>query len=98
MSGNVENLRTAFGAANTEVAVIAHGKGLAMLVTANNTHADRMKALADGGVGFVACENTMKKKNVPKDQLLPFVTTVDSGVAEVVRKQEQGWSYIKSGI
>ena len=39
----------------------------------------------------------MKKQNVTKDQLLPFVTTVDSGVAEVVRKQEAGWAYIKGG-
>ncbi len=34
----------------------------------------------------------MKKKDKTKDGLLPFVTTVDSGVAEVVRKQEAGWS------
>jgi intracellular sulfur oxidation DsrE/DsrF family protein len=95
--GNVENLRTAFGAANTEVAVIAHGKGLGMLIAADNKHAERMRKLADSGVAFVACENTMRKKNVAKGQLLPFATTVDSGVAEVVRKQEQGWAYIKSG-
>ena len=95
--GNVENMREAFGPENTEVAVIIHGKGLGMVVAANNEHAERMKKLADGGVGFVACENTMRKKKVGKEQLLPFVTTVDSGVAEVVRKQEQGWSYIKSG-
>ena len=25
------------------------------------------------------------------------VTTVDCGVAEIIRKQEAGWSYIKSG-
>jgi intracellular sulfur oxidation DsrE/DsrF family protein len=28
---------------------------------------------------------------------LPGVGTVDSGVAEVVRLQEAGWSYVKSG-
>ncbi|MGH7937542.1 MAG: hypothetical protein ACRD5Z_25205 [Bryobacteraceae bacterium] len=39
----------------------------------------------------------MKRKGIGKDQLLPIATTVDSGVAEVVRKQEAGWSYIKSG-
>jgi len=95
--GNIENVRTAFGPETTEIAVVAHGKGLGMVVAANNKHSERMKALAEGGVAFVACENTMKKKKVTKDQLLPFATTVDSGVAEVVRKQEQGWSYIKSG-
>ena len=36
-------------------------------------------------------------KNVTEKDLMPFVTTVDSGVAEVVRKQEEGWSYIKGG-
>ncbi len=53
--------------------------------------------LAEQGVVFAACENTMKKKNVSKDQLLLAATTTDSGVAEVVRKEEAGWSYIKSG-
>ena len=96
--GNVENVREAFGPANTEIAVIAHGKGLGVVVAADNMHAERMRKLADGEVAFIACENTMRKKKVTKDQLLPFATTVDSGVAEVVRKQEQGWSYIKSGV
>jgi intracellular sulfur oxidation DsrE/DsrF family protein len=40
----------------------------------------------------------MRRKNVSRGELLPFATTVDSGVAEVVRKQEQGWSYVKSGF
>ena len=56
-----------------------------------------MQAEHEAGVVFAARENTMKKQNVTKDQLMPFVTTVDSGVAEVVRKQEAGWAYIKGG-
>ena len=94
---NVENLRTALGAA-TEIEVVAHSKGLGMLVAKDNGLTDRMKKLADGGVVFAACENTMKKKNVTKDQLVPFAKTTDSGVAEVIRKQEAGWNYIKSGV
>lgn len=94
---NVENLRTALGAA-TEIEVVAHSKGLGMLVAKDNELMDRMKKLADDGVVFAACENTMKKKNVTKDQLVPFAKTTDSGVAEVIRKQEAGSSYIKSGI
>lgn len=94
---NVENLRIALGAA-TEIEVVAHSKGLGMLIAKDNALVDRMKKLADAGVVFAACENTMKKKNVTQEQLLPFATTTDSGVAEVVRKQEAGWSYLKSGI
>lgn len=93
----VENLRKSLGA-GTEIEVVAHSKGLGMLVGKDNSLTDRMKKLSEDGIVFAACENTMKKKNVTKDQLVPFATTTDSGVAEVVRKQEAGWSYIKSGI
>jgi intracellular sulfur oxidation DsrE/DsrF family protein len=95
---NVENLRKAFGPDTTQVEVVGHSKGLGIMLAKNATLADRMKKLADAGVAFAACENSMRKKNVTRADLLPFVTTVDSGVAEVVRKQEAGWSYIKSGI
>ncbi len=39
----------------------------------------------------------MRHRNVQKSDLFDFVVTVDSGVAEVVRKQEAGWSYLKGG-
>ncbi len=94
---NVENLRKSLGD-GTEIEVVAHSKGLGMLLAKDNKLTDRMQKLSEAGVVFAACENTMKKKNVTKDQLVPFATTTDSGVAEVVRKQEAGWSYIKSGI
>lgn len=82
---------------NTEIALVTHGKGLGLVMGGTEARQQQMKKLSDGGVGFVACENTMRRKNVTRDQLMPFALTVDSGVAEVVRKQEQGWSYIKSG-
>lgn len=95
---NVENLRKAFGDEPTQVEVVAHGQGLGMLLPADNAaEQERMKKLADAGVVFAACRNTMKRKNVTEKDLMPIAITVDSGVAEVVRKQEAGWSYLKSG-
>ena len=49
------------------------------------------------GVVFAVCKNTMNKMQITKEQLVPLATTVDSGVGEVVRKQEAGYAYIKSG-
>ena len=93
--GNVENLREALGAGSAQVEVVAHGKGLGDLMKTNTALAERMQKLSDSGVAFVACENTMRKNSVTKEQLFPFVTTVDSGVAQVVRRQAEGWSYVK---
>ncbi len=94
---NVENLQKVFGADQKQIEVVAHGKALGFFLATDTGQQERMKKLAGSGVVFAACQNTMKRKNVTEKDLLPFVTTVDSGVAEVVRKQEAGWSYIKSG-
>lgn len=92
---NVKNLRTALGNENAQIEVVVHGKALALLLGKNKEMADRLADLSREGVVFAACENTMKKQGVTKDQLLPFAITVDAGVAEVVRKQESGWSYVR---
>lgn len=94
---NVDNLQKTFGASEAHIAVVAHAKGLDLLLASNEALRERMRGEHEKGVVFAACENTMRKHSVTKEQLMPFVTTVDSGVAEVVRKQEAGWSYIKGG-
>lgn len=93
---NVENLQKALG--TNAIEVVAHGKGLSMLTAAKSAPVrDRMQRIADAGIVFAACENTMQREGVKREDLVPFATTVDSGVAEVVRKQEDGWSYVRSG-
>jgi intracellular sulfur oxidation DsrE/DsrF family protein len=98
---NVEHLRDSLGRDDTEVEVVAYAKGIGAVLRGGGEKDDlnaRMTALADGGgVAFTACAATMKAKHVTKADLLPFVTTVDSGAAELVRKQEAGWSYLKVG-
>ena len=94
---NIENLQKTFGHNTTEIEVVAHGKGLGLILKTNEAMRERLQSLSNADVRFAACENTMRGMGVSKEDLMPFATTVDSGVAEVVRKQETGWSYIKSG-
>lgn len=93
---NFENLRQALGAA-TQVELVAHGNGLGFLLQTNTAQVPRMKTLADAGVRFAACRNTMRRQHVSAEALLPFVVTVDSGVAEIVRRQDDGWAYLHLG-
>jgi intracellular sulfur oxidation DsrE/DsrF family protein len=93
---NIENSMKALGP-NSEVILIAHGPGLGLLVKTNTATAKRIESLIEKKVVFAACENTLKRKNIYRGDLLPRVITVDSGVAEVVRRQEARWAYIKSG-
>jgi hypothetical protein len=98
---NVENVQKSLGAKTTEIEVVAHGKGVGMLLAKTSTENVELKAKLDqlhaAGVIFAACENTMKREKLDKKDLVELSTTVDSGVSEVIRKQEQGYAYIKSG-
>lgn len=93
---NVENLQKAFGKEHTEIEVVAHGKGLGALSKTNTSSGERITAISNAGVRFAACQNTMRKMHLTKGDLLPVSQPVDSGVAELVRKQEAGWAYLKS--
>ena len=93
-----KNLTKAFAPEKTVVEVVAHGKGLDLLLSQDAALAERMRRNADAGVVFAACANTMKKRGVTKEALVPFAVVVDSGVAEVVRKQEEGFAYLKTGL
>jgi len=99
---NVDNLRRALGARNIEVQIVVYGKALPLLLTRDSNGAsaaltEPLQSLSRSGVRLTACENTMKRMNVGRGRLLPFAQTVDSGVAELVRKQAAGWAYIKAG-
>ena len=66
---------------------------------ANKSHLrEDINQVATKGVVFTACENTMLKHHITKEMLIPISTTVPSGIAEIVLKQESGWSYLKGGL
>ncbi|WP_309717265.1 DsrE family protein [Armatimonas sp.] len=56
---------------------------------------EEAQALARRGVTLVLCENTMRGAKLGKRDLMPFVRTVSSAVGELVRKQTEGWAYLK---
>ncbi|HHD83446.1 MAG TPA: hypothetical protein ENK93_01080 [Campylobacteraceae bacterium] len=46
-------------------------------------------------IKFFACQNTMKKKKVKKEQLSDFVKVTPAGVIKVIDLQREGYAYIK---
>ncbi len=91
-----QNLLAAFGPAQVEIEVVVRGPGLAMLMKSDTEFADKLAALARQGVRFSVCGQTLAASHSTAQELLPFATVVDSGVGELVRRQESGWSYIKA--
>ena len=78
-----------------EVVVVCHGEGIGLLVQDKSQNAEAVAELVKAKVRFEACENTLRDKAIPKESLLPGVTTTPSGAVEVVRKQQEGFGYFK---
>jgi hypothetical protein len=94
MIAHVTNMRAALAKDGIQTEVVFFGPGLNMLLKKNTAYEERLKQLADAGVTLAACQNAMKFLNVKTEDLFPFASQVDSGVAELVRKQKAGWQYI----
>lgn len=95
--GNIRNLQKIWPN-NLQVELVVHGKALDFLVKEKTHLANDIIAMSKEGIVFAACENSMRKHHIEKSQLLTQAITVPSGVGELVLKQEDGWSYLKSGI
>lgn len=91
---NVENILKEVGN-DAEIEVVAHGAGIGLLVKGESKHADAVQLLIEHKVKFVACRNTLRDKSIAEDRLLPGVQVTASGAVEVLRKQQEGFSYFK---
>ena len=95
--GNIGNARRAFEKDGIQIEVVFYGKGITALLKTNTEYAERLKTAATDGVVLGACQNTMRLRKITSQDIFPFATEVDSGVAELIRKQEAGFAYIRAG-
>ncbi|MCE5342451.1 MAG: DsrE family protein [Eubacteriales bacterium] len=94
--GNVQNLMQALDGADMIVEVLANSEAVTLYANSESQPERQiMRQLSEKGVQFMACNNALRKLNIPKDQLPSFVSVVPAGVLELVEKQQQGYAYIK---
>jgi intracellular sulfur oxidation DsrE/DsrF family protein len=92
---NIQNLRDGVGGEPVEIELVAFGPGINML-KADSSVKQRIAEALKSGVKVNACQNTMSNAKLVPADMLPEIGYVPSGVVEVMRKQQQGWSYIRS--
>jgi len=91
---NAENVQEALGKDKVTVEIVAYGPGLNML-KADSKVAGRVNGALDNSVKVVACGTTMKKMKVTKEDLIGGVSVVPGGVIEIMKRQSEGWSYVR---
>lgn len=93
---NLKNLTT--GWPELQIEVVCHGPGIFIIHTEKSEWIDEIQGYMDMGVEFIACENTMKGKQISETEIMPTALRVPMGIAHIILRQEAGWAYIKAGI
>ena len=91
---NANNIQKDLGKDNVELEVVAYGPGINMLKLDSEV-GNRVAEAVDSGVKVMACQNTMRKQKLNKEDMLSSVGFVPSGVVEIMQKQQQSYTYLR---
>lgn len=86
---------------NAQIVAVAHALGVDFLMKGaktakGNEFKDAIEDLDLQGVKFRVCEITLRERGLRREQFLPQVEFVPSGVAEIARLQSrEGYAYVK---
>ncbi|SCZ49520.1 DsrE family protein [Thiohalomonas denitrificans] len=84
---------------NVKIVVVAFAEGIHVLAReplrpVSDEIQSRVSSLAQYGVEFHACGNTLKSLEWDENDLVDFAQVVEVGAADIMELQEQGYSYI----
>ena len=103
---NAKNHLNAVGDKNIEMIVVTHSSGAFAMVDGAMgkknkktgkvyNFADTIASLANRGVKFTICANTIRGKKINKNLINENAEVIPSGVAEVAFLQQKGYMYVK---
>jgi uncharacterized protein len=92
---NAKNVQDDLGGSDAvDLEIVVYGPGIGML-KADSPVAGRVAVALKSGVRVVACENTMKAQKLVYADMLPAIGYVPAGVVELMKKQQEGYAYIR---
>ncbi len=81
-----------------QLEVVCHGPGMNLLMSDRSIVQAKITEFAGKGIVFLACENTLKERDLDRIKVVAEAGYVKAGIIHIVERQEDGWSYIKAGF
>ncbi len=89
-----KTLQSEYGEEKIDVAIVALGPGVNMLKDDADV-SNRVQTAIARKIFIIACHSSMSALNVSADNLARNVFVVPSGAAEIVKRQRDGWIYLR---
>lgn len=105
-AGDTTQQRTLFRQANnvlaaapdTKIEIVFHGNAVYAMLKDTGYFKEQILALHKRGVVLAVCNNALKVRNINTNRVIPEAVIVPVAILELVKKQEEGWNYIKAGF
>jgi uncharacterized protein len=97
--GNIFNLIRDVGKGGADIIVLANGFSISAY--GDSDRVSIMEELAGQGVIFMVCRNSLKRMCaegiicIAEEHLPPFVVVIPTGITEIIKKQHEGYAYVK---
>ncbi len=96
-SGVYRQINNVLNAApDTKIEIIFHGNAVYAMLRDTGYNKQEIIKLHQRGVLFAVCNNSLKKRNIDPKRVIEQAFVVPSAFVEIIRKQQEGWSYIKA--
>lgn len=93
---NIENLLKEVPAKKALIYLVANGTAVRLFQRDRDSgHASRIQCLAETGVNFFVCHNSLNNLGIKREELLEPCHVVSAGIMEIIRLQSQGCAYVK---
>lgn len=91
---NVANLIKDVGEDQVRATLLANGMAVEVFRSENELAAS-LGQLAEQGVEVLVCRNSLRSLGMEEGELPGFVQVVPAGITELVRRQKDGWAYVR---
>jgi len=79
-----------------QVEVVFYAQSVPMVIKDRSMRSDDIiRVTSNKNVSLRVCAVALKAQHFDPSQLLPGVQTVPDGIYEIIKKQREGWGYIK---
>ena len=79
-----------------QIEVVFHGQAVYAMMKDSTRFTARIQAAKEKGVTLAVCNNSLKRLKIDPSQIAAEGIVVPSAVVELIRKQSEGWSYLKA--
>lgn len=79
-----------------QIEVVFHGQAIFAMMKDSTQFESRIKLAKEKGVTLAVCNNSLRRYKIDPSQIKAEGIVVPSAVVEIIRKQSEGWSYLKA--